>query len=109
MCDARRRKGTSIELNTEGDPGRGGLQGTRPRAGQLGGPASRGLSCLYCSVSVFPGWRVGPRLACSPTSSLGAWGWAFSFSILAKAVPRCRYARGDLDIVGCSDLLSITR
>eukprot|EP00976_Prorocentrum_cordatum_P074597 1181579-Prorocentrum_minimum.AAC.3 len=23
----------------EGDPGRGGLQGTRPRAGQLGGPA----------------------------------------------------------------------
>eukprot|EP00959_Pyramimonas_sp_CCMP1952_P358034 7496621-Pyramimonas_sp.AAC.1 len=27
----------------EGDPGRGGLQGTRPRAGQLGGPASRGL------------------------------------------------------------------
>eukprot|EP00976_Prorocentrum_cordatum_P061509 1176337-Prorocentrum_minimum.AAC.2 len=27
----------------EGDPGRGGQQGTRPRAGQLGGPASRGL------------------------------------------------------------------
>eukprot|EP00976_Prorocentrum_cordatum_P062404 1176707-Prorocentrum_minimum.AAC.3 len=27
----------------EGDPGRGGLQGTRPRAGRLGGPASRGL------------------------------------------------------------------
>eukprot|EP00976_Prorocentrum_cordatum_P076604 1182375-Prorocentrum_minimum.AAC.1 len=26
----------------EGDPGRGGLQGTRPHAGQLGGPASRG-------------------------------------------------------------------
>eukprot|EP00976_Prorocentrum_cordatum_P068638 1179224-Prorocentrum_minimum.AAC.1 len=32
-----------------GDPGRGGLQGTRPRAGQLGGPASRGLS--VCSGS----------------------------------------------------------
>eukprot|EP00976_Prorocentrum_cordatum_P059583 1175562-Prorocentrum_minimum.AAC.1 len=28
----------------EGDPGRGGLQGTRPRAGQLGRPAPRGLS-----------------------------------------------------------------
>eukprot|EP00976_Prorocentrum_cordatum_P081689 1184515-Prorocentrum_minimum.AAC.2 len=27
----------------EGEPGRGGQQGTRPRAGQLGGPASRGL------------------------------------------------------------------
>eukprot|EP00976_Prorocentrum_cordatum_P107158 1194591-Prorocentrum_minimum.AAC.6 len=27
----------------EEDPGRGGLQGTRPRAGQLGGPAPRGL------------------------------------------------------------------
>eukprot|EP00976_Prorocentrum_cordatum_P088536 1187346-Prorocentrum_minimum.AAC.2 len=27
----------------EGDPGRGGLQGARPRAGQLGGPASHGL------------------------------------------------------------------
>eukprot|EP00976_Prorocentrum_cordatum_P092404 1188921-Prorocentrum_minimum.AAC.3 len=82
----------------EGDPGRGGLQGTRPRAGQLGGPASRGLrvcpgvrpsphttptsslpplfqyTCYYlhCSVvGAFPGWRVGPRLlACSPTSFL---------------------------------------
>eukprot|EP00976_Prorocentrum_cordatum_P104299 1193824-Prorocentrum_minimum.AAC.1 len=32
----------------EGDPGGGGLQGTRPRAWQLGGPASRGL--LYCTV-----------------------------------------------------------
>eukprot|EP00959_Pyramimonas_sp_CCMP1952_P068350 1426451-Pyramimonas_sp.AAC.2 len=30
----------------EGDPGRGGQQGTRPRAaGQLRGPASRGLGC----------------------------------------------------------------
>eukprot|EP00959_Pyramimonas_sp_CCMP1952_P343141 7188163-Pyramimonas_sp.AAC.2 len=28
----------------EGDPGRGGLQGTGPRAGQLGGPACRGLT-----------------------------------------------------------------
>eukprot|EP00959_Pyramimonas_sp_CCMP1952_P136765 2862019-Pyramimonas_sp.AAC.1 len=28
----------------EGDPGGGGQQGTRPRAGQLGGPASRGVS-----------------------------------------------------------------
>eukprot|EP00976_Prorocentrum_cordatum_P063661 1177172-Prorocentrum_minimum.AAC.2 len=28
----------------EGDPGRGGLQGARPRAWQLGGPASRGLA-----------------------------------------------------------------
>eukprot|EP00976_Prorocentrum_cordatum_P077486 1182711-Prorocentrum_minimum.AAC.3 len=27
----------------EGDLGRGGLQGARPRAWQLGGPASRGL------------------------------------------------------------------
>eukprot|EP00959_Pyramimonas_sp_CCMP1952_P341597 7155564-Pyramimonas_sp.AAC.1 len=27
----------------DGDPGRGGLQGARPRAWQLGGPASRGL------------------------------------------------------------------
>eukprot|EP00959_Pyramimonas_sp_CCMP1952_P196478 4108065-Pyramimonas_sp.AAC.1 len=27
----------------EGDPGGGGLQGARHRAGQLGGPASRGL------------------------------------------------------------------
>eukprot|EP00959_Pyramimonas_sp_CCMP1952_P335493 7024562-Pyramimonas_sp.AAC.1 len=27
----------------EGNPGRGGLQGTGPLAGQLGGPASRGL------------------------------------------------------------------
>eukprot|EP00959_Pyramimonas_sp_CCMP1952_P429324 8991556-Pyramimonas_sp.AAC.2 len=27
----------------EGDPGGGGLQGTRPSAWQLGGPASRGL------------------------------------------------------------------
>eukprot|EP00976_Prorocentrum_cordatum_P097315 1190941-Prorocentrum_minimum.AAC.3 len=28
----------------EGYPGRGGLQGPRPRAGQLGRPAPRGLS-----------------------------------------------------------------
>eukprot|EP00976_Prorocentrum_cordatum_P070799 1180073-Prorocentrum_minimum.AAC.1 len=33
-----------MQLKEEGDPGRGGLQGTRPRAGQLGGPASRGLT-----------------------------------------------------------------
>eukprot|EP00959_Pyramimonas_sp_CCMP1952_P147030 3077387-Pyramimonas_sp.AAC.1 len=29
----------------EGDPGRGGHQGTRPRAWQLEGPPSRGLVC----------------------------------------------------------------
>ena len=45
----------------EGDPGRGGLQGTRPRAGQLGGPASRGLS--VCSGS-----RPSPQT--TPTSSM---------------------------------------
>eukprot|EP00959_Pyramimonas_sp_CCMP1952_P204806 4282737-Pyramimonas_sp.AAC.1 len=32
----------TLRVRREGDPGRGGLQGTRPRAGQLGGPASRG-------------------------------------------------------------------
>ena len=34
---------TDWSVVREGVPGRGGLQGTRPRAGQLGGPASRGL------------------------------------------------------------------
>ena len=33
-----------FKAGEEGDPGRGGLQGTRPRAGQLGRPAPRGLS-----------------------------------------------------------------
>eukprot|EP00976_Prorocentrum_cordatum_P071732 1180436-Prorocentrum_minimum.AAC.2 len=87
--------------------GRGGLQGTRPRARQLGGPASRGLSVrsgsrpssqrpplaypqssstlsLHMLLILFS--KCLPRLACwpsttsslgacSPTSSLGAWGW----------------------------------
>eukprot|EP00959_Pyramimonas_sp_CCMP1952_P390410 8180967-Pyramimonas_sp.AAC.1 len=38
------------DAQEEGDPGRGGLQGTRPRAGQLGGPASRGLQCYTTGV-----------------------------------------------------------
>eukprot|EP00976_Prorocentrum_cordatum_P044200 894285-Prorocentrum_minimum.AAC.1 len=86
------------QVREEGDPGRGGLQGTRPRAGQLGRPAPRGLSVctgggspqplttptlspsfhyiyyLICLASAFPGWRVGPLLACSPPNFLGAWG-----------------------------------
>eukprot|EP00959_Pyramimonas_sp_CCMP1952_P068136 1422196-Pyramimonas_sp.AAC.1 len=33
----------------EGDPGGGGLQGTRPCAGQPGGPASRGLPTFSAS------------------------------------------------------------
>eukprot|EP00976_Prorocentrum_cordatum_P085135 1185941-Prorocentrum_minimum.AAC.1 len=40
--------GTCAISSREGDPGRGGLQGTRPRAGQLGGPASRGLVHVCC-------------------------------------------------------------
>eukprot|EP00976_Prorocentrum_cordatum_P030052 611693-Prorocentrum_minimum.AAC.1 len=32
-----------MDTTEEGDPGRGGRQDTRPRAGQLGGPASRSL------------------------------------------------------------------
>eukprot|EP00976_Prorocentrum_cordatum_P060965 1176111-Prorocentrum_minimum.AAC.1 len=43
-----------------GPRGRGGLQGTRPRAGQLGGPASRGLS--VCSGNVSPVTTVRPPL-----------------------------------------------
>eukprot|EP00976_Prorocentrum_cordatum_P090857 1188281-Prorocentrum_minimum.AAC.2 len=38
-----RVRGERKWLGEEGDAGRGGLQGTGPRAGQLGGPASRGL------------------------------------------------------------------
>eukprot|EP00976_Prorocentrum_cordatum_P077922 1182883-Prorocentrum_minimum.AAC.2 len=41
-------------LAREGDPGRGGLQGARPRAWQLGGPASRGLT-----PPLHPAPRVG--------------------------------------------------
>eukprot|EP00959_Pyramimonas_sp_CCMP1952_P257591 5381953-Pyramimonas_sp.AAC.1 len=37
------RKGPRTAQRREGDPGRGGQQGTRPHAGQLGGPASRSL------------------------------------------------------------------
>eukprot|EP00976_Prorocentrum_cordatum_P002889 55754-Prorocentrum_minimum.AAC.2 len=33
----------SVAQSEEGDPSRVGLQGSRPRAGRLGGPASRGL------------------------------------------------------------------
>eukprot|EP00959_Pyramimonas_sp_CCMP1952_P431032 9027495-Pyramimonas_sp.AAC.1 len=33
----------AIDGGREGDPSGGGLQGTRPRAWQLGGPTSRGL------------------------------------------------------------------
>eukprot|EP00959_Pyramimonas_sp_CCMP1952_P109371 2287716-Pyramimonas_sp.AAC.1 len=36
-------RGAGPGSGEEGDPGRGGLPGTRPHAGQLGGPASRGL------------------------------------------------------------------
>eukprot|EP00976_Prorocentrum_cordatum_P116763 1196208-Prorocentrum_minimum.AAC.2 len=61
---------SNIMRRREGGPGRGGLQGTRPRAGQLGRPAPRGLL-----ISAFPGWRVGPLLlACSPPSFLATWG-----------------------------------
>eukprot|EP00976_Prorocentrum_cordatum_P116206 1196129-Prorocentrum_minimum.AAC.1 len=42
VAEAERRGGRGG--GGEGDPGRGGLQGTRPRAGQLGRPAPRGLS-----------------------------------------------------------------
>eukprot|EP00959_Pyramimonas_sp_CCMP1952_P361527 7571408-Pyramimonas_sp.AAC.2 len=34
-------------VGAEGDPGGGGLQGARPRAGQLEGPASRGLRGVF--------------------------------------------------------------
>eukprot|EP00959_Pyramimonas_sp_CCMP1952_P090875 1902358-Pyramimonas_sp.AAC.1 len=34
---------SSLSVQEEGDPGKGGLQGTRSRAGQLEGPSSRGL------------------------------------------------------------------
>eukprot|EP00959_Pyramimonas_sp_CCMP1952_P054641 1142115-Pyramimonas_sp.AAC.2 len=37
----------------EGDPGRGDLQGMRPRTGQLGGPASRGLSRIIRRIIRF--------------------------------------------------------
>eukprot|EP00976_Prorocentrum_cordatum_P059389 1175470-Prorocentrum_minimum.AAC.5 len=40
---SRRSGGPAGCFPEEGDPGRGGLQGSGPRAGQLGGPASRGL------------------------------------------------------------------
>eukprot|EP00959_Pyramimonas_sp_CCMP1952_P079937 1671307-Pyramimonas_sp.AAC.1 len=35
------------QAGEEGDPGRGGQQGTRPRAGLLGGPVSRGLKGVF--------------------------------------------------------------
>eukprot|EP00959_Pyramimonas_sp_CCMP1952_P219632 4592209-Pyramimonas_sp.AAC.1 len=41
----------------EGDPGGGGLQGTRPRAGRLGGPASRGLAPI--EQQSVPGFHEG--------------------------------------------------
>eukprot|EP00959_Pyramimonas_sp_CCMP1952_P442635 9266113-Pyramimonas_sp.AAC.1 len=44
--DSNRCAKPSTAAQREGDPGRGGLQGTRPRTGQLGGPASRGLLLL---------------------------------------------------------------
>eukprot|EP00959_Pyramimonas_sp_CCMP1952_P201109 4205792-Pyramimonas_sp.AAC.1 len=70
----------SIEGVKGGGPGRGGLQGTGPRAGQLGGLASRGLRVcpgvrpsphttpILPPLFHFTCWRVGPRLACSPPS-----------------------------------------
>eukprot|EP00959_Pyramimonas_sp_CCMP1952_P150050 3139849-Pyramimonas_sp.AAC.1 len=70
----------------EGDPGRGGLQGTRPRAEQLGGPASHGLSVCTGSrplppttpslspLSHYTYWilfsKCLPRLSCWPSTSL---------------------------------------
>eukprot|EP00959_Pyramimonas_sp_CCMP1952_P133504 2791866-Pyramimonas_sp.AAC.1 len=37
----------ALSSEEEGDPGRGGRQGTTPRAEQLGGPASRGLQGCF--------------------------------------------------------------
>eukprot|EP00976_Prorocentrum_cordatum_P117755 1196357-Prorocentrum_minimum.AAC.1 len=54
-----RRPAIQRPSRREGDPGRGGLQGTRPRAGQLGGPASRGLSPELMTKR-----RVGCGLCC---------------------------------------------
>eukprot|EP00976_Prorocentrum_cordatum_P070229 1179840-Prorocentrum_minimum.AAC.2 len=46
-CYSRCRAALSLR---EGGPGRGGRQGTSPPAGQLGGPASRGLFCPKLSA-----------------------------------------------------------
>eukprot|EP00959_Pyramimonas_sp_CCMP1952_P100531 2103229-Pyramimonas_sp.AAC.1 len=43
VCATPPNRNPIREEKKEGDPGRDGRQGTRPHAGQLGGPASRGL------------------------------------------------------------------
>eukprot|EP00959_Pyramimonas_sp_CCMP1952_P069950 1460358-Pyramimonas_sp.AAC.1 len=55
-------RASSSPVGEEGDPGRGGLQGTRPRAGQLGGPASHGLLGGALHGSAPPGPPVLPAL-----------------------------------------------
>eukprot|EP00976_Prorocentrum_cordatum_P112370 1195520-Prorocentrum_minimum.AAC.3 len=46
-CVSQSQSQSRSQPTREGDPGGGGLQGTRPRAWQLGGPASRGLRGVF--------------------------------------------------------------
>eukprot|EP00976_Prorocentrum_cordatum_P004588 90187-Prorocentrum_minimum.AAC.1 len=70
-------KKSPFRMTREGDPSGGGLQGARPRAGQLRGPASRGLDdyCLWV-VLVFYVFSLAfaLRTFAAATSRGGSWG-----------------------------------